>query len=80
MAHQVATLIESVATLVTLELLELQMIAQMVKHVGKAMGLELFANEAAKLLFLSARLLINIQGSMVVLLKVKAFALLVPLD
>ena len=56
------------------------MIAQMVKHVGKAMGLELFANEAAKLLFLSARLLINIQGSMVVLLKVKAFALLVPLD
>ena len=80
MTRQVATLIESVATPVTLELLELQMIAQVVMHVGKAMGLELVANEAGKLLLLPARLFINRYESAVVLLQVKAFALLAPLD
>ena len=68
MTRQVATLIESVAAPVTLELLELQVIAQVVMHVGEAMGLELVAYEACKLLFLPARLFINRYESAVVLL------------
>ena len=79
MARQVTTLVESVAAPVTLELLELQVIAQMVMHVCESVCSELVADEAGELLFLAARLFINRYESAVVLLKVKALALPAPL-
>ena len=65
---QVPTLIEPMSATLALILLQLQMVADMVVHVGQAMRSEAAADEAVQLLLLPACVLINRDRAAVVVL------------
>ena len=70
MASKIATLVEAVAAAVALEFFELQVVADVVEHVGQAVRLVNPADQARQLLLRSASLLIHSQLASVVTLHV----------